>query len=655
MGAGGAPRLRTGREQRMNQTTTPMATPAVETPDAPDIGRLAATEVFSQLDNQVLEALVAHGRTRRLAAGEVIFRHGDPDNNLLYIIYDGRVTLSWPTGEVATRDAVTLLGLSSYFDDEPYSLTATALRPTTIIEVPFDEVRELEHSYPALADTLSHVIAERIRAGTHSRTSVSGVLALPVSSVMNTPLTYCTAICTLADAFRLMQERGIGSLGVLDDADGIIGLATVNSLARAVLVDGHDRHESLVEAAEPVITIAPEAKLWEAEELQVRHGVKYLVVMDGTRPVGMLSQTNILNAVLAQQTVLRERIGRADSFEELRLIAGEVGAVAREAWENNREASRAAYLLSEYHFQLQHRCVALVLRELEAEGHGTPPRDYALVLMGSLARRESLIRTDQDNAILIADSREPDGPPEFLDEAEDQWFERFTDTLNHRLDEIGYQWCPGDIMARNPEYRRQLGTWRKQISYMARHPSRKAARWCNIFFDFQILYGDDSLVTQLWDHTMAELESHPKLLRFMAEDDAEGTPAVGLFNRLITSQRDEGKGRVDIKRNGLRIICNAARIYALSAGIREANTVSRLQALRRQGEMTPEMVESVIAAHEELMDLLLTHQLEQERGGQPLDKYIDPNALDDLARQSLATSMRAIKRFQDRVQGRFGL
>ncbi len=635
----------------MNQVESASA----ETPLTPDISRLAATQVFGRLNDDVLKALVAHGRLRRLKTGEVIFRYGDPDHNLLYIVYEGRVELSWPTGEIASRDAVTLLGLSSYFDNEPYSLTATAARPTTIIEVPFDKVRELEDSYPALADTLSHVIAERIRAGTHSRTTVSGVLALPVSSVMNTPLTYCTAICTLADAFSLMQERGIGSLGILDDADGIIGLATVNSIARAVLVDGHNRLDSLIEATEPAVTIAPEAKLWEAEELQVRHGVKYLVVMDGTRPVGMLSQTNILNAVLAQQTVLRERIGRATDFEELRGIAGEVGAVAREAWENNREASRAAYILSEYHVQLQHRCVELVLRQFEEEGKGAPPRPYALVLMGSLARRESLIHTDQDNAILIADSKEADGPPEALDEEERAWFERFTDALNHRLDEIGYQWCPGDIMARNPEYRRQLADWRKRISYMTRHPNQTAARWCNIFFDFQLFYGDDTLVSELWDHIMAEMEERPKLLRFMAADDAEGTPALGLFNRLITSDREEGKGRVDIKRNGLRIICNAARIYALSAGIRETNTISRLQALRRQGELTPEMVESVIAAHEELTDLLLTHQLEQERAGQPLDKFIDPDALDDLARQSLTTSMRAIKRFQDRVQGRFGL
>jgi len=89
--------------------------------------------------------------------------------------------------------------------------------------------------------------------------------------------------------------------------------------------------------------------------------------------------------------------------------------------------------------------------------------------------------------------------------------------------------------------------------------------------------------------------------------------------------------------------------------VRETNTVARLKGLRREGVLTSEMIDSVLTAHEELLDLLLTHQTEQHQAGEVPDKYIDPEELDELTRQSLATSMKAVKRFQDRVQGVFGL
>ncbi|MBK1726288.1 putative nucleotidyltransferase substrate binding domain-containing protein [Halorhodospira neutriphila] len=621
-----------------------------------EIRRIAAGEAFSGLDDEVLEALLARGRVRSLQPGEVLFHLGDPDRDLLYIVYEGRVDLIDAQSVVTSQEPVALLALSSYFDDEPYTLTARAARPTQVIEVPFDDVRALEQDHPALADTLSRIIADRIRANSwQHRGSPTGALSQQARSVMTTPLTYRQPDCTLAEAFALMDERRIGSLAVLDEAGGLIGLATIRTLARALFTRGLSPQASVAEAAERFTAITPDTPLSAAQEVQAREGVRYLVVMEGDRPVGMISQTNMLHAVLAQQTVMRERISRAASLEELRALAGEVSYVAREAWSNNREASRAAYLLSEYHLQLQRRCIDLALAELRDEGLGEPPRGYALIVLGSLARREGLINPDQDNAIIIADAPPGESAPRALDAAEARWFEAFTERVNTRLDELGYEWCKGGIMARNPEYRRRLAEWCEQVRAMAHHPGPKAARWGNIFFDFELLYGDEALVDGLWEASIAELEQHPRLLRFLAADDAEGQPAVGLFNRLIRSSRDDAKGRVDIKRKGLRIIGNGARIYALSAAVRETNTVARLKALRREGLLTGEMVDAVLAAYEELFDLLLTHQIEQHQRGETPDKYIDPAALDELTRQSLATSMRAVKRFQDRVQGVFGL
>ena len=623
---------------------------------APDPERLRDNPFFRDVHAEALQALLAEGRVIRLAGGDTLFHLGDADRDCLFILYQGRLDLVDAHSVVTSQEPITLLALASYFDDEPYTLTARATRPSQVIEVPFSAIRELEQQHPSLADALSHAIADRIRANSwQHRGSPTGALSQPARTVMSTPLTYKQPDCSLTEAFRFMDERQIGSLAVLDEHGGLLGLATLRTLGRAVFARGLDPSASVAEAAEPVTAVTTETPLAEAKEIQARENMKYLVVMDGDQPVGMLSQTNMLQAVMAQQTVMRERINRAASLPELRQLAAEVNDVAREAWSNNREASRATYLLSEYHLQLQRRCIDLVHEELIDEGYGRAPRDYALLVLGSLARREALINPDQDNAIIIADAPPGAEEPEPLSETERHWFEAFTERVNIRLDELGYEWCKGDIMARNPDYRQRLERWREQLSYMARHPNRTSARWCNIFLDFELLYGEPGLVTALWEHVHGVLAKEQRLLRFMAGDDAEGQPAVGLFNRLIRSTGEEGRGRVDIKRKGLRIIANGARIYALSAGVRETNTVARLKGLRREGVLTSEMIDAVLTAHEELLDLLLTHQIEQRQRGEAPDKFIDPEKLDNLSRQSLATSMKAVKRLQDRVQGVFGL
>lgn len=259
-----------------------------------------------------------------------------------------------------------------------------------------------------------------------------------------------------------------------------------------------------------------------------------------------------------------------------------------------------------------------------------------------------MIKTDQDNGIILADSPEIQAP------GTREWFMDFCDRINHRLDELGYDWCTGDIMARNPDYHKTLSEWRDYISRIAEVPSEKRARWSNMFFDFETLYGDDRLAIALRHHVITELAHKPRLLKHMVEDDAQGGPALGFFNRLVTATDKERKGKIDLKRNGTRLLDNAARIYALSEGIADTNTSDRLRALVRQGRLDSDFVESVLAAYDEIMDITLGHQLRQLEQGKPLDKLLDPGELTPLAEESLRMAMRIIKRLQGRMQGEFG-
>lgn len=613
------------------------------------IDRLLQTPAFSGLGREVVAAIIDSGVIRTLRQGEPLFRPRDPYRQQVFVLCDGHMEMTRANGETADLWPGVFLGLSNYVDNHPYSSTAVAATDCTLLVLSGRTLATLEARYPALADVVNHILAERVRSRMAARHSPTGALSLPARSAMKAPMSTCSCHVSLREALRLMQERKVGSLGVMTESGELLGLFTYQSLAEALVTKGASPDDSIMNAAcQTPYTIAPDAPLWKVEDTLERHGVKYLVVCEDNHPLGVISQSDVVRTLLAQQPAVLYRADDAPDAGTLRHLYENITQVAREAYETNRRASSAVRIISDAHLAIQRRCVELTLNKMIAEGNGPAPRRYAVLVMGSGGRREMLLNPDQDNGIILDDR---DGP---LSREEEQWFLLFAERLNPILEEAGYILCPGDIMARNPMFRQSLSGWKRQVSHMARYPNEKAARWSNIVFDFNTLYGDDDLTCLLREHVLTELGKRTALLEFMVEADAEGRPPLGWFNRLITNGDAEQKGKIDIKRNGLRIIADAARVYALSAGIANCNTGDRLRALVRQGVLNAELVDAVIIAHEELLDLLLDHQIRQKLAGRTPDKLINPDELPRPARDVLRVAMRAVKRFQDRLQGQFG-
>ncbi len=612
------------------------------------IEALARSAIFQGLARDTLAAIVAAGKPVELTTGDMVFSAGEPYQQSLFVIIAGEIELIRATGDPEIHGVGSILGLSNYIDGEPYHSSVRATCDGIVLQIADDTVRQLEQDHIAFADLLNHIIAERIRIRS-TTAAISGLMTQPVRGAMKSPLSSCGTDISLRDAHRLMQVRKLGSLGVISEGGKLVGVLTFAGLSEALVDKGALPDDSIMRAAcELPQTIDQDAPLWQADERLQDFGTKYLVVTANGKPVGMISQSEILKLQLTRQPSILRIVRGARKIATLRNHYDAIHEVAREAHDNNRLASTAVRVLSDTHLEIQRRCVELTLEEMAHENLGSAPRNYALLIMGSGGRGEMLLTPDQDNGLIISDEPGPLSPDD------SKWFKEFAARLNNNLDRTGYILCPGEIMARNARFHKTLEAWKTQISHMLVQPTQKAARWSNVVFDFVTLYGDDALTQDLRTHLLEGLKSHRTLLGFMVEDDAEGRPPLGIFNRLITVDEGGRKGTIDIKRNGLRIIADAARIYALSAGISSCGTTERLQALVRQGILSADLVDSVSAACEELLDLLLMHQLNQVEAGQPPDKLVRPEELSTRRHSALRIAMRAVKRFQDQLQGEFG-
>ena len=607
------------------------------------------TPGFRDLDPTVLEALLATTRKRRLDTNETLFEVGQPFLDEVYIVRRGEIELQRANGRTDKATPGYLVGLSSYLGESPYASSAVAGKDTELLVLPASELRDAEGREPALFDAINRLIGTGLRARSVTASLASGGLTQSAASVMSTPLSTCQPDTSIRHVLRTMLHHKVGSLATVDSDGRLHGIVTFRTLAKRLAQPGVDPAlEPAASALRPATTVSGHTPLWQAQDIQEREHCKYLVVMDEGRPVGMLSQTDIVHELRAHQSGLYPPINRAKSYDELGEYYLDIDSIATRALETNRRARVAIRILSETHLAIQRRCVELTLAELESEGLGTPPIAYALIIMGSGGRREMMLDPDQDNGFILADHPDTDAKPI------DAWFLRFGDRLNVNLDRVGYILCPGDIMARNPMYRKTLSDWKAQITRMTRRPNEKAARWSNIVFDFNAQYGDETLARDLRAHLNEQLRDNAGLLKSMVDDDAQGCAPINWFNRLVTTDRSDGTEIVDVKRSGMRIVANGARILALKSGIEVCNTAERIDALVRMDVLSEDFGDTVSAAYDELLAILLMHQLAQKRSGTPLDKEVAPHDLSAPARETLRVSMRAVKRFQERLQNEFG-
>lgn len=609
---------------------------------------LAQTRSFEGLDRPTLEVLVAAADTYRIEAGSALFREGEPFGNLVYVLYDGAMRQYRSTGFECEVHQGDFLALGNYVDRIPFRSTVEAVSDCVVLGLAAETLEQLERNYPSLFNCLNRIIAHKLRARSPVRDINRGVLAQPVRSIMSRPVT-CLPSTPLRDALSLMRKRGIGGLVVAGD-DRLLGMLTRASLAEAVLLQEAKVDDAVVPAAcQQAHTVEPNTPLWQVQEMQQHFGTKYVVVEDDGAPVGVVAQSDILRALIASPGALTPGVAQAGHLHELAELKSRLVDEAADIREANHWARAAVRFLSEAHLVIQRRVVALSLDRMRDQGHGEPPVPFAILIMGSGGRKEMLLNPDQDNGLILADV------PQAHEPVAQTWFERFSHHLNDGLAHVGYPLCPGDIMARNPVYRQTLTQWQQQVTFIADNPTEAAARWSNIVFDFTTLYGDDALTAALWRHVLATTASHPRLFTRMAADDARGRPALGFFHQLVATTWDADGAHIDLKRNGLRLIADATRIFALEAGVRAQNTSDRLAGLVRLGTFSEAFSTSVGDAYEALLDLLLAHQIEQARAGEAFNTLIDPKTLTEQNRATLRLAMRMVKRLQDRLQEAFGV
>ncbi|WP_374304213.1 DUF294 nucleotidyltransferase-like domain-containing protein [Ferrovibrio sp.] len=459
-----------------------------------------------------------------------------------------------------------------------------------------------------------------------------------VAEIMRRPAQTIAEDAMLPAIAKRMAEDARGALLVTNRFDQVVGILTERDITRAL---GKQAEAALgLRAADimtrEVVAINESAFMFRAIGRMRRMNLRYLPVTDDAgRYTGMVSARALLALRALDGQVIADELDVAQTAEELGHARAALPQLATHLLQDGSGAREVAAVISGIYCDITARASAIVEAQMQAEGQPAPA-PWCMLVLGSGGRGESLLKPDQDNAIVHAGSSEDDG-----------WYARAGERVADLLDAAGIPYCKGGVMAKNPGWRGAQGQWRSRVTDWIKRHSPEALLNVDIFYDLKPVYGALRLGEGLRNEALAAARSSPLFLRLLAEQSAQLHPAIGFFGRL---RAGEG-GRVDLKIGGLLPLVSAARLMALKLGSNATATDDRLRAVGQVGLIGQEDLNGLIDAQALLLRLILEQQIADLAAGRDPGTRIDPDALNRRDRDRLKAALKHLDLLPDMIQG----
>ncbi len=437
-----------------------------------------------------------------------------------------------------------------------------------------------------------------------------------VRSIMGTPPRFVASGASVQEAAERMRALKIGALLVEGDQPGLAaGIVTERDVLNAIARDGAKalalKSSDIMSA--PVAAVPENALLYVAMGRMERLGFRHLAAVDGAgRITGVVSSRALLKLRAGKALALGDAVATASGAAALKSVQDALPALAAGLLEDETSALKIAGVISQVLRDTTARAAELAEDAMASSGWGGPPARYALLVLGSGGRGESLLSADQDNAIVHAGG-----------EADDRWFAELGKRVSDTLNEVGIPYCKGGVMASRPQFRRTAEGWRAQIADWIAKPEGENLLNVDIFYDFRRAHGDAGLTDDLRRDALSAAAGSAAFLRLLAKNVEEAGSAIGYFGRL----RSEG-GRVDLKKGGLLPLVSFARVVALKRGVADTASAVRLAAAAGGGAVPADEADRLRQVQETLLGFVLEQQLAD------IAKGLAPSTRVELARLS---------------------
>jgi CBS domain-containing protein len=421
-----------------------------------------------------------------------------------------------------------------------------------------------------------------------------------------------------------LARRGLND-ALVRDGDRL-GIFTTTNLRDALLRPEPPGKLAVREVAtfEPV-AVSVDDELYDAMILMLRHRIHRVVVRQGEAVVGVLSQLDLMAFVASHSHLIALQAAEAADLAELGAAPRQIDSLIRVLHADGVRVEVIAGLVGELNRQVFRRLWELLAPE--------PLRaNSCLIVMGSEGRNEQIVKTDQDNALVLRDG--------FAFER----LEAVTEAFTAALIDFGYPPCPGGIMLSRPLWRQPLAGFKQTLRDWIDGADPEGPMNLAIFLDAAAVAGDAALLAEARDHVDRLLSgSDAFYARFASAVDQFGSG--GWWWRL-PGLSGRAAAEIDLKKLGIFPLVHGVRALALQYGVRALGTAERLRALVAAGRIDEALARDLTDAVHFLIGVKLASNLRQMAAARPPDNAIRLAELGTLERQALKDSLAIVRRFK---------
>ncbi|RNF33160.1 DUF294 nucleotidyltransferase-like domain-containing protein [Paracoccus methylarcula] len=584
---------------------------------------ISTVHPYDSLPRDELARVAASFSRRTYPAGAEIYHFGDLLPGL-FLIESGAVHVTDRNGEsVSELGPRNSFGERGLLRDGCAVTSARAAEDAVVLMLPRAELTQLM--------ARSRPVARFFDRGGRAMLRTGDVALLKVGDILGRKPQSCPPDTPIIDAARLMRDAQVSSLGVTEQ-ERLIGLVTIRDMSNRVVAEGRDMRMpvSKVMTADPV-TLPPTALGYDVLNIMLERRIGHLPIVEDGRFIGMVSQTDLTRMQAISATGLVRDIAQADSVADMAEATARIPDLLVQLVRAHQRHEVVTRMISDIADAVTRRLLEMAEAEL-----GPAPVPYLWAACGSQGRQEQTGVSDQDNCLILADGADPAEP----------WFEALARFVCDGLNECGYVYCPGDMMATNPRWRQPRDVWRRYFRDWIASPDPEAQMLASVMFDLRAIGGDGALLAGLQVETLERAEKNSIFVAHMVTNSLKHRPPLGLIGGFATIRSGEHRDHIDMKHGGVVPVTDLARIYALQGRLTPVNTRARLQDAEAKGVISGSGARDLIAAYDLIQTVRLDNQADLIGAGRPPDNYLSPAGLPDFERSHLRDAFVVVRGMQ---------
>lgn len=599
---------------------------------------------FDELSEETLIYVVKNIEVAYFRAGTDILTVGEP-NEFLHYIRSGAVELYRRTGILFNRITEgAVFGQFGLMLNKSVRFPARALEDTLIYLIPEPVFRHLWETDEAFADFVELEDHNRLRTAVSRRESSNKLMTARITRLISRDPITAPNTMRLQEAARLMSDESVSSLVIMDentDPPRMAGIVTNRDMRTRALAEALPSETPIGDIMSTgLITIQSQAFIFEALLRMLHNNVHHLPVVENGEPRGVISLSDIIKHETQSSVYLVSHIFQQDTVRGLRDVSRDVPDTFVRMVNEDANSHMIGSALAGIGRSFTQRLLELGEAEL-----GPPPVPYCFMALGSMARDEQLVVTDQDNAMVLDDSFDP--------EKHDAYFLALAKFVSDGLAECGYTYCTGDIMATNPKWRQPLRVWKEYFAEWILNPKAEALLHSSIFFDLDGIYGETEFAETLKRLVADKASRSQRFLAYMARNALNRTPPLGFFRTFVMETDGKQNKTFNLKRRGTAPISDLIRIHSLACGSLSQNSFLRLRSIGKTNLLPEDGVNNLRDALEFIAIVRIRHQALSIEAGREPDNNVRPEDLSPFERSHLKDAFQVVSNAQRFLRYRY--